>query len=60
MKDRPLNNRQLSQENTIVFISKLTKAYRWIKPTNTCADRVPGKEKKDQDVVILKGNSYVL
>lgn len=47
MRDRTLNNVQLSQENTVVFIRELTKAYRWVKPTNTHAHRAPGEEKVD-------------
>lgn len=37
---------QLSLENAVVFIRELTKAYRWIRPTNACAHRAPGEEKK--------------
>lgn len=57
MRDRTFNNVQLSQENIVVFIRELTKAYRWIKQTNTHAHRAPGEEKKKMAVVISRGNS---
>lgn len=56
MRDRTLKNVQLSQENTVVFISELTKAYRWIKPTNTHAQS--SWRGKKTAVVISRGNSY--
>jgi hypothetical protein len=44
MRDRPLNNKQLSLQNAVVFIRELMEAYRWIRPTRVCAHRAPREE----------------
>lgn len=50
MRDWTLNKVQLSPENTAVFISQPTKAYRWMWPTNICAHRAPGEKKKKKQL----------